>query len=176
MWTRVATKLLGPWSLVRQKTWIRGSSGFWMVRMRNLSFGARGNRHNIRSMHNLWPKECQMKTSILIVIVILSLLPAAVAQDQAGSNDEARRAGSAMSTKPLVVSGKVSLDGKSLLTDIDSEWVFSNPEVLKGHEGLRVTVKCYVDTGRSRIQILRVKKEESEIKYAARYNDSAFRR
>jgi hypothetical protein len=119
-----------------------------------------------------------MKTSILVVLAILSMLPGALAQDQAGlnSNDEGRQTGTAMSAKPLVVSGKVSPDGKALLTDIDSEWVVSNPEVLKGQEGLRVTVKCYVDTAKGRIQILRVKKEEGEMKYAARHNDSAFRR
>lgn len=119
-----------------------------------------------------------MKTSILIVIAIFCLLPGALAQDQAGSNSsgDVRQTGAVMSTQPLVVSGKVSADGKSLVTDIDSVWAISNPEVLKGHEGLRVTVKCYVDTGKSRIQVLRVKKEEGEMKYAARHNDSAFRR
>jgi hypothetical protein len=129
-------------------------------------------------MHDFWPKECPMKTSILMVIVIFSLLPSAVAQERTGSNsnDATSQAGTAMSTKPLVVLGKVSPDGKSLLTDIDSEWMVSNPELLKGKEGLHVTVKCYVDTGKNRIQILRVKKEEGEVKYAARYNDSAFRR
>jgi hypothetical protein len=119
-----------------------------------------------------------MKTSILVVLAIASLAAVAVAQDQAGtnSNEQSTHAGTTMSSKPLVVSGKVSPDGKSLLTDIDSEWAVSNPEVLKGHEGRRVTVKCYVDTEKSRIQILRVKKEDGELKYAVRYDDSAFRR
>jgi hypothetical protein len=119
-----------------------------------------------------------MKTSILVVLVIASLIPGALAQDQAGtnSNEQGTHAGTAMSSKPLVVSGKVSPDGKSLLTDIDSEWAVSNPAVLKGHEGRRVTVKCYVDTEKSRIQILRVKKEEGDLKYAIRHDDSAFRR
>ena len=118
-----------------------------------------------------------MKTSILVMLVI-SLTPWALAQDQpaTNSNEPATHAGMAMSSKPLVVSGTVSLDGKALLTDIDSEWEVSNPQVLKGHEGRRVTVRCYVDSEKTRIQILRVKKEDSELKYAVRHDDSAFRR
>jgi hypothetical protein len=118
-----------------------------------------------------------MKTSMLVVLVIASLLPGALAQDKAGTNSsEQARAGSATTGKPLVVSGKVSSDGKTLMTDLDSEWVVSNPETVKGFEGLRVSVKCYVDTEKSRIQILRVKKEEGELKSASKHNDSAFRR
>lgn len=119
-----------------------------------------------------------MKTSIFVVLAVASLTAGALAQDQAGtnSNEQATHAATAISSKPLMVSGKVSPDGKSLLTDIDSEWAVSNPEVLKGHEGRRVTVKCYVDTEKSRIQVLRVKKEDSELKYAVKHDDSAFRR
>jgi len=149
-----------------------------MARIRNLNFKAKGNRNTILSVRYLWPKECGMKTSILVVLAIAGLIPGALAQDQAGtnSNEQDRHAGVAMASKPLMVSGKVSPDGKTLVTDIDSEWLVSNPETLKGHEGRRVTVKCYVDTEKSRIQVLRVKKEESELKYAGKHDDSAFRR
>lgn len=78
--------------------------------------------------------------------------------------------------KTLNVSGKVSDDGKSLFTDLDSEWAVSNPDALKGHEGRPVTVKCYVDSESNRIQIVSVKKGPEEEKYAARSMDSAFRR
>jgi hypothetical protein len=119
-----------------------------------------------------------MKAPVLVTLAIASLISGAPAQDQArtDSNEQARQAGTTMASKPLIVSGRVGSDGKTLLTDIDSEWVVANPEALKGHEGSRVSVKCYVDAEKNRIQILRVKKEESELKSAARYNDSAFRR
>ena len=80
------------------------------------------------------------------------------------------------SSKPLTVSGKVSSDGKTLMTDIDSVWGISNADALRGHEGRRVTVRCYVDTDRGQIHVLSVRKEESELQYAARHDDSAFRR
>ena len=118
-----------------------------------------------------------MKSSILVVVTIASLIPGTLAQNQiSNSNEHGRHVGNTVPSKPLVVLGKVSADGKALLTDIDSEWEVSNPEALKGHEGRSVTVKCYVDTENNRIQILHVKKGGEELKYAIRYDDSAFRR
>jgi hypothetical protein len=78
--------------------------------------------------------------------------------------------------KTLMVSGKASVDGRTLLTDIDTEWSISNAEALKGREGTLVTVKCYVDTERSQIRVLSVKSAQPDSKYAARAGDSAFRR
>lgn len=80
-------------------------------------------------------------------------------------------------SKPLTVWGRISSDGKTLITDIDSEWIVSNAIALKGYEGRMVRVKCYVDSVRNRIQILAVKRDERESNsVAARYADSAFRR
>ena len=79
-------------------------------------------------------------------------------------------------TKSLTVFGKVSNDGRTLFTDLDTEWTVSNAEVLKGREGRLVTLKCYVDSVRNQIRVLSVRTAESEVKYAARQGDSAFRR
>jgi hypothetical protein len=78
--------------------------------------------------------------------------------------------------KALVVSGKVSNDGRTLLTDLDTEWNISNSEILKGREGSLVTLKCYVDSDRNQIRVLSVKTAQPETKYASRQGDSAFRR
>jgi len=80
------------------------------------------------------------------------------------------------SAKTLLVYGRVSADGKKLLTDLDSEWTVSNSETLKGREGTLVRVRCYVDSDRNRIQVLSIKKEQGESTYATRNADSAFRR
>jgi hypothetical protein len=77
------------------------------------------------------------------------------------------------STKALTVSGKVSDDAKHFVTDIDTEWAINNPEALKGREGRLVTIKCYVDSSMSKIQVLSVK---TDVQYSAMYRDSAFRR
>ena len=118
-----------------------------------------------------------MKTSILIVLMIAGSTVGAPAQDKtaANSNEQAHDAGISSSTKPLTVWGKVSFDRKTLITDIDSEWDVANPEALKGYEGSRITAKCYVDTQKSQIQVLRVKRDDEQ-KYASKQGDSAFRR
>jgi hypothetical protein len=79
-------------------------------------------------------------------------------------------------TKSLNVSGRVSSDGQSLVTDLDTEWTVSNAEVLKGREGSLVTVKCYVDSDRNQIRVLSVRSAQPEVKFASRQGDSAFRR
>jgi hypothetical protein len=79
-------------------------------------------------------------------------------------------------SKPITVLGKVSDDGRILLTDIDSEWTVSNPNVLKGYEGSVVRIRCYVDSESGRIRVVTARKEEGGLKYAAQFGDSAFRR
>ena len=116
-----------------------------------------------------------MKTSVVCALAAVLLLSGATfAQENSGPPRPNNAV--AVSAKPLTVAGQVSNDRKTLMTDIDSEWRVSNPDALKGHEGRRVTVKCYVDTGKNTIQVLSVKKEESGSSYAARSTDSAFRR
>ena len=78
--------------------------------------------------------------------------------------------------KVLLVLGRVSDDGKALVTDLDSEWKVANTELLKGLEGRLVRVRCYVDTAKSQIQVVSIKRDSGESNYAARYGDSAFRR
>ncbi|MGA7907122.1 MAG: hypothetical protein WCA16_06910 [Candidatus Sulfotelmatobacter sp.] len=80
----------------------------------------------------------------------------------------------AVTAKPLTVLGKVANDGKTFVTDIDTEWEVSNVDALKGYEGRLTTVKCYVDPERNRMHVLSVK--AAEVKYASRQGDSAFRR
>ncbi len=94
----------------------------------------------------------------------------------AQTSDAPKQADSAWTSKALVVFGKISNDGKTLLTDLDSEWAVSNPEIVKGLEGRLVRVKCFVDTEENRIRVLTVRKETGEFNYAARQADSAFRR
>ncbi|HET9407629.1 MAG TPA: hypothetical protein VFO39_10360 [Candidatus Sulfotelmatobacter sp.] len=80
------------------------------------------------------------------------------------------------SGKALTVVGKVGNEGRTLLTDIDSEWTVSNPELLKAYEGRKVTVRCYVDSRRNKVQILFVHRDNGELRVAAQRQDSAFRR
>jgi hypothetical protein len=127
-----------------------------------------------------------MKRSILATLAMaVAISGCALAQDQGRDRDKDQQDKSgatqsdraaAFSAKSLTVSGKVSPDGKTFLTDIDSEWQVSNADALKGHEGRLVRVKCYVDTEKNSMKILSVKRDENDSNYAARNTDSAFRR
>ena len=62
------------------------------------------------------------------------------------------------STKAISLSGKVSADGKTFVSDKDNKtWTVSNPEALKGHEGHEVTLKAHVDEAKSEIHVTSVK-------------------
>jgi hypothetical protein len=116
-----------------------------------------------------------MTRSIVIPLAICVLASLALAQEHGkpdGTNQDHSRAWTA-STKALTVSGKLSDDGKRFITDIDTEWAINNPDSLKGHEGRLVTIKCYVDSDKDRIQVLSVR---ADVQYSATYRDSAFRR
>jgi len=114
------------------------------------------------------------RTAVSLFVVALTW-SFALAQEQVkpGSTNRDHAETWTASTKALSVSGKVSSDGTRFITDIDTEWAINNSDSLKGSEGRLVTIKCYVDPDRNRIQVLSVKKDAQ---YTAKYGDSAFRR
>lgn len=70
---------------------------------------------------------------------------------------------STLSTNPMSISGKVSDDGKTFVSDNDSKsWTVSNPEALKGHEGHQVTVSANVNADKNEVQVLSVKMIEAD--------------
>ena len=115
--------------------------------------------------------DVAMKTSTMFLLtLVLAMSAAALAQDKSASAKQENVAGA--SSRPLRVLGKVSTDGKTILTDVDSEWTVSNATVLKGHEGLLVTVKCYVDTAKNQLQVLTIRRASGELNDAFREVDS----
>jgi hypothetical protein len=75
----------------------------------------------------------------------------------------------------VILAGKVSDDGKRLLTDDENKWSVANVDALKGLEGRYITVKCRMDVSKQSIRVLSVE-EPSETKHAAHLGDAAFRR
>lgn len=115
-----------------------------------------------------------MKRTVLAGLAIAMLLSGAlIAQENAPAK---KQSDESYSAKALVVFGKVSDDGKKLVTDLDSEWGVSNAELLKGNEGRLVRVKCYIDTAANKIRVLWVKRDGESSFVAGRHFDSAFTR
>lgn len=71
-------------------------------------------------------------------------------------------------SKALIVYGRVSSNGRSLVTDLDTEWAVSNIEAFRGREGSLVTVKCYVDPDHNQLRILSVKTAQPYVRFDPR--------
>ena len=78
-------------------------------------------------------------------------------------------------TKGIILSGKVSDDGKQFVADDDNSWNIANTETLKGLEGRYVVVKCRMDLNKRAIRVLSVE-QPSETTPTAHLGDAAFRR
>ena len=60
--------------------------------------------------------------------------------------------------KASKVTGKVSDDGKTFVSDGDSKsWTITNPEAVKGHEGHHVTLTAQVDADKSEVMVKSLK-------------------
>jgi type 1 fimbria pilin len=81
-----------------------------------------------------------------------------------------------MSGKTVTISGKISDDAKTLVSDDNVKWAVSNPESLTTRTGQQVTVKCRLGLEKNRIQVLSVKPAANEPRYAVNLGDAAFRR
>jgi hypothetical protein len=125
------------------------------------------------SARKRWGEKLMKAFFLVPIATVLILCTVALSQETKIGNDSehGRFVG-----KALNVWGRVSSDGKTFWSDIDSEWTVSNSEILKGMEGKLVRLKCYVDPETNRIKVLWVKRENNQSTYAARSTDSAFRR
>jgi hypothetical protein len=100
----------------------------------------------------------------------MASLSIGVQGSSSGGNDHTPAA----STKGVNLAGKVSQDGKTLLTEDDNVWSVSNADTLKGFAGRDVTVKCRMDPDKRSIRVLYV--FEPNKSNSANLRDSAFRR
>jgi hypothetical protein len=72
------------------------------------------------------------------------------------------------------IAGRVSRDGKLLVSEDQEQWTISNPGALRGQEGHWVTVKCQLSSDQNRIHVFSVAGSETSL--VARPADAAFRR
>jgi hypothetical protein len=119
-----------------------------------------------------------MKKWSLVLLAVALAMPAAFAQHSSKAA-EAKPPGSKApksSTKAVTVSGQISLDGKTLVSEENDIWNVGNPNVLAGHEGQQVLVKCQMNADKNEIHVFSIKAALMEVKAASNKTDSAFRR
>ena len=62
------------------------------------------------------------------------------------------------SAKAVDVTGKISKDGKTFVSDKDSKsWKIINPDAVKGHEGHHVTLTAHVYADKNEVHVMSLK-------------------
>jgi hypothetical protein len=117
-----------------------------------------------------------MKKWMVALLAIIAVTPVAALAQHSSKASEASPAGSKAPPKAVTLSGQVSQDGKTLVTWENDIWTISNPDVLAGHEGQAVAVKCQRLAGKNAMHVFTVKIAPREVKSVANKSDSAFRR
>ena len=102
----------------------------------------------------------------------------AIAQNTTTSNGSAQGTSKTHPAKTKAVSlfGKVSDDGKTIVSAKHHNLFVSNPDALMGYAGHRIAVKGLLETATNTIRVTSVKKLADEVRYVANLSDSAFRR
>jgi hypothetical protein len=103
-----------------------------------------------------------VKKLMIFLFALAFLMPSgAVAQDN-GMKQDTMKSGS--SAKATSVTGKISDDGKSFVSDDGKTWTISNPEAVKGHEGHHVTLKATTDADKGSVQVISLKMAKDNMK------------
>lgn len=93
---------------------------------------------------------------LMTICFALALLTAGVASAQDTMQNDGMQADAAK--KVVRVTGKISDDGKTFVSDTDSKsWSISNPDAVKGHEGRHVIVKAHVDADKREVHVMSLK-------------------
>ena len=88
--------------------------------------------------------------TILFALTLMTALGLA-AQDTTAKPDQTK---SDTSMKAAHVTGKISDDGKTFVSDKDGKtWTIANPDAVKGHEGHHVTLKGQVSADKTEINV-----------------------
>jgi hypothetical protein len=114
---------------------------------------AKGELANFQS---LVKGENTMK-KLMIFGFALVLLTSAAALAQDSMKQDSMKSDSSMKATTSVT-GKISDDGKSFVSDKDSKtWTISNPDAVKGHEGHHVTLKAQADADKGEVKVVSLK-------------------
>ncbi|HEX7423012.1 MAG TPA: hypothetical protein VF311_03865 [Terriglobales bacterium] len=93
---------------------------------------------------------------LMTICFALVLLTFGVASAQDTMNNDNMKAHA--SKKAIHVTGKVSDDGKTFVSDKDSKsWTITNPEAVKGHEGHHVTLTAHVYADKNEVHVMSLK-------------------
>lgn len=110
----------------------------------------------------------------IAALLIMSAMAVAQQATSAQTSKDSAPTSLATSKKLVSLSGRVSDDGKTLVTAVDGvAWMVANPEELADNFGARVVVRGHVDAANHQIEVVSVRVDTVA---GARLQDVAFRR
>jgi len=103
----------------------------------------------------LQTKENNLK-KLMAICFALVLLTFGVASAQDNLKNDTMKDDA--SKKAVQVTGKVSDDAKTFVSDKDSKnWTITNPDAVKGHEGHHVTLTAHVYADKNEVHVISLK-------------------
>jgi hypothetical protein len=94
-----------------------------------------------------------MKKLLAILFAFTLLTSFALVAQDAVSQDSTK----SDTAKAAHITGKISDDGKTFVSDDGKSWTISNPDAVKGHEGHHVTLKANVSADGSAVNVVSLK-------------------
>jgi pentapeptide MXKDX repeat protein len=93
---------------------------------------------------------------LMTICFALALLTFGAASAQDNMQNDNMKADA--SKKAVQVTGKISDDGKTFVSDKDSKsWTITNPDAVKGHEGHHVTLTAHVYADKNEVHVMSLK-------------------
>jgi hypothetical protein len=97
--------------------------------------------------------ETKKMKKLMTICFVLSLLMCGVTVAQDTTKQDDTKAADT-SAKAVKVTGTISDDGKTFVSDKDSKsWTISNPDAVKGHEGHHVLLTAHVNTDKNEVHV-----------------------
>jgi pentapeptide MXKDX repeat protein len=106
-------------------------------------------------------KEIKTMKKLMAICFALAILTWGIASAQDTMKNDTMKADS--SKKAAKVTGKISEDGKSFVSDSDSKtWTIANPDAVKGHEGHHVTLTAHVNSDKGEVHVVSLKMAKAD--------------
>jgi hypothetical protein len=113
-----------------------------------------------RTFRENFKESSKMKKLIAICFAAAILTCGMAAAQDTMKNDSMKADASKGTTK---VTGKISDDGKTFVSDSDSKsWSIKNPEAVKGHEGHHVTLTAHVYADKGEVHVMSLKMAKAD--------------
>jgi pentapeptide MXKDX repeat protein len=140
---------------------IWGSQGSFVVRRHGgvrkpCDYHPRAEKYKYRAGREIVLQKETLMRKLMTILFAASLLTSLslVAQDTMKQDNMKADA----SAKATSVTGKISDDGKTFVSDKDGKsWTISNPDAVKGHEGHHVTLKAKVSADTNEVSVVSLK-------------------